>query len=214
MRSGAHRIFVCSRTDYSQTAKRIGVKYCRTFADVLAAARAEIKDDPNFPPAYGFVIWNIETRYRLFYCSNDLLWFSRGLDCVVLAPSILAFESVLSGLCAGESETNHPLAGFLVVDVLSVKLHPKMTMLAKLAPSTDILCTHPMFGPESGKTSWKGLPLVYDVVRVAEDKQWRMEAFLRLFSDEGCRMVNMSCETHDECAAGSQFITHFTGRVR
>jgi len=25
--------------------------------------------------------------------------------------------------------------------------------------------------------------------------------------------VDMTCELHDECAAGSQFVTHFTGRV-
>ncbi len=54
----------------------------------------------------------------------------------------------------------------LVVDVLSVKVFPKNLFLATLPPSLDILCLHPMFGPESGKGSWAGLPLVYDRVRV------------------------------------------------
>lgn len=30
----------------------------------------------------------------------------------------------------------------------------------------DVLCTHPMFGPESGKEGWNGLPLVYEKVRI------------------------------------------------
>merc|ERR1712139_761515 len=39
------------------------------------------------------------------------------------------------------------------------------------------------------------------------------EEFLKWWSHQGCRMVDMSCELHDQCAASSQFITHFTGRV-
>lgn len=42
------------------------------------------------------------------------------------------------------------LRGKLIVDVLSVKNHPKQAMLETLPADCDILCTHPMFGPESG----------------------------------------------------------------
>ena len=41
----------------------------------------------------------------------------------------------------------------------------------------------------------------------------RCEAFLDSFRREGCRMLEMSCETHDAFAAGSQFLTHTTGRI-
>ena len=47
-----------------------------------------------------------------------------------------------------------------------VQVFPKNLLLNKLPPSCDILCLHPMFGPESGKNAWTGLPLVYDRVRV------------------------------------------------
>jgi arogenate dehydrogenase (NADP+) len=79
----------------------------------------------------------------------------------------------------------------------------------------DILCLHPMFGPDSGKGSWKDLPLVYDKVRVGEEKsrRERVERLLSVFEDEGCRMVEMSCEEHDIQAASSQFITHTVGRM-
>lgn len=72
-----------------------------------------------------------------------------------------------------------------------------------------------MFGPESGKDSWVGLPFVYDKVRVGDDEETvrRVERFLDIFAKEGCRMVEMSCGEHDRYAAGSQFVTHTMGRV-
>lgn len=103
----------------------------------------------------------------------------------------------------------------LLVDVLSVKVFPKVLMLNRLPPTVDILCLHPMFGPESGKGSWNGLPLVYDKVRIGTDpnRERRCAAFLAAFESEGCRMVEMTCEEHDKLAASSQFITHTVGRM-
>ncbi|XWS27268.1 hypothetical protein CRYUN_Cryun26dG0100300 [Craigia yunnanensis] len=47
----------------------------------------------------------------------------------------------------------------------------------------DILCTHPMFGPESGKSSWVGLPFVYDKVMIGneESRVKRCVKFLDIF---------------------------------
>jgi arogenate dehydrogenase (NADP+), plant len=41
----------------------------------------------------------------------------------------------------------------------------------------------------------------------------RMERFLSIWEEEGCRMVSMSCRDHDTYAANSQFITHLMGRI-
>lgn len=103
----------------------------------------------------------------------------------------------------------------LFVDVLSVKEFPRNLFLQTLPSDFDILCTHPMFGPESGKNGWAGLPFVYDKVRVgkSECRVKRVESFLDVFRREGCRVEEMSCKEHDKYAAGSQFITHFLGRV-
>ena len=70
---------------------------------------------------------------------------------------------------------------------------------------------HPMFGPESGKHGWGGLPCVYEQVRVGDHH--RAARLLALFEEEGCRMVRMSCERHDQLASASQFVTHLTGRL-
>lgn len=68
-----------------------------------------------------------------------------------------------------------------------------------------------MFGPESGRHSWKDLPFVYEQVRISDEA--RCEAFLAIFSSAQCAMIPMSCELHDSFAASSQFITHTTGRM-
>ncbi|GMI00870.1 hypothetical protein TrLO_g12153 [Triparma laevis f. longispina] len=160
----------------------------------------------------------------------------KGVDVVVLSTSILSFSSLLSSLLpplrtigGSQPSTNYPL----IVDVLSVKSHPRRVMLESLPPHCDVLCTHPMFGPESGKNSWSNLNFVFEKTRLAgktyPDPQStlndpsssmdaafsidRVERFLSLFEEEGCNMVELSCEEHDRAAANSQFITHLVGRI-
>lgn len=130
-------------------------------------------------------------------------------EVILLCTSILSTEKVLKSLPMQRLKRST-----LFVDVLSVKEFPRNLFLQHLSPDFDIICTHPMFGPESGKNGWNGLPFVYDKVRVGRDESRtsRCDRFLDIFSNEGCRMVEMSCAEHDWHAAGSQFITHTTGR--
>ncbi|XP_031130864.1 arogenate dehydrogenase 2, chloroplastic-like [Ipomoea triloba] len=131
-------------------------------------------------------------------------------DVILLCTSIISTEAVLRSLPIQRLKRNT-----LFVDVLSVKEFPKNIFLQLLPPHFDILCTHPMFGPESGKDSWRGLPFVFDKVRIGDEdcRVSRVERFLDIFGKEGCRMVEMSCAEHDKHAAGTQFITHTMGRV-
>ncbi|KAJ4718480.1 arogenate dehydrogenase [Melia azedarach] len=131
-------------------------------------------------------------------------------DVVLISTSILSAETVLQSIPFQRLKRST-----LFVDVLSVKEFPRNLFLKYLPREFDILCTHPMFGPESGKNSWVGLPFVYDKVRVGadEERSRRVEKFLDIFAKEGCRMVEMSCLEHDKYAAGSQFVTHTMGRL-
>ncbi|EEH56094.1 uncharacterized protein MICPUCDRAFT_4596, partial [Micromonas pusilla CCMP1545] len=131
-------------------------------------------------------------------------------DVVIFATSILSTETTINAFPTQRLRRNT-----LVCDVLSVKQFPKQLFLTKLPENFDIVCLHPMFGPDSGKGSWKDLPLVYDKVRVGEEKKRRdrVDRLLGIFEQEGCRMVEMSCEEHDIQAASSQFITHTVGRM-
>lgn len=95
--------------------------------------------------------------------------------------------------------------------MIVVKSHAKSVMLSALPEDCDIVCTHPMFGPESGKYGWQGLPFLYERVKVSDID--RCDRFLSIWESERCKMIEMTCEQHDEYAANSQFITHLTGRI-
>lgn len=131
-------------------------------------------------------------------------------EVILLCTSILSTEKVLRSL-----PLHRLRRSTLFADVLSVKEFPRSLFLQVLPKDFDILCTHPMFGPDSGKNGWGGLPFVFDKVRVGSDpsRTTRAEIFLNVFRNAGCRMVEMTCDDHDKHAAGSQFITHMMGRV-
>ena len=82
----------------------------------------------------------------------------------------------------------------LFVDVLSVKEFPRQVMRRMLPAEVDILCTHPMFGPDSGKGSWAGLNFMYEIVRVGDDdprRKQRIDNFIRVRSRAWWRMGNV-----------------------
>lgn len=104
-----------------------------------------------------------------------------------------------------------PLLGSdtVVVDTCSVKVKPVEWMLATLPAGTPILATHPMFGPESGKESVMGLPLMMHPVRLASE---RYNEFAHFFQSLGIMVVEITPEEHDKQAALSQALTHMLGR--
>lgn len=57
------------------------------------------------------------------------------------------------------------------------KLHGKV-----IPEDSDVLCTHPMFGPESGKNGWNGLPFMYERVRIRDEAT--CSSFLCIFENE------------------------------
>lgn len=179
--------------------------------------------------------------------SDPNAFLNQDLDVIIFAVSILSFENTIKALASSLNayiERNN--RGPLLVDVLSVKEHPRQVMLQHLPLECDILCTHPMFGPDSGKNGWRGLTFVYEKTRVDKvlfdpdsspvgnetfvdssvsfhsthdpneahiEAMDRIERFLSIWEEEGCRMVPMSCKAHDAYAANSQFITHLMGRI-
>ncbi|CAI5737141.1 unnamed protein product [Hyaloperonospora brassicae] len=164
--------------------------------DVRASSRTD----------YSAVAAQLGCKY--YASSTQLEQFFDGLDVLVLGVSILSFEYVLSKI------PKQLLENLVVVDVLSVKTHPKQVLLKDLPQNASILCTHPMFGPESGRYSWRGLPMMYEKVRITSgEHNCVMDSFLHIFEMEMCRMLEMTCESHDEYAASSQFLTHLTGRI-
>ncbi|XP_023732037.1 arogenate dehydrogenase 1, chloroplastic [Lactuca sativa] len=127
-------------------------------------------------------------------------------DVILICTSIVSVSQVVKSIPF--HRLKKPL---LFADVLSVKEHPRKLLLQEAPQDSDLVCTHPMFGPESGKDGWKDLPFMYERVRVKDEAL--CSSFLAIFENEGCKMLEMSCEEHDRLAAQSQFLTHTIGRV-
>jgi aspartate/methionine/tyrosine aminotransferase/prephenate dehydratase/prephenate dehydrogenase len=136
-----------------------------------------------------------------FYSNIDT-FLNQDLDCVLFCNSIISFQEVIDKI------NPELIKDKLLIDVLSVKKYPK-TILSKI--NADILCTHPIFGPDSANDSWKGQKFIYEKIKITDER--RLNKFLNIFKYEGCEMLEMSCEMHDKKAAESQFITHLTGRI-
>ena len=69
------------------------------------------------------------------------------LDVIVLAVSIVSFEDTVKDLVSHlkkRMEVKGEGSCPLIVDVLSVKEHPRMILLKHLPEECDILCTHPV----------------------------------------------------------------------
>ncbi|KAL5726836.1 prephenate dehydrogenase (NADP(+)) [Ranunculus cassubicifolius] len=163
------------------------------------------------------VIGNSRSDYSE-YCHENGIEFFQDLDglceaqpdVLLICSSILSTEKVVRGIPFHKLKPDT-----IIADVLSVKQHPKTLFLDVVPDGFGILCTHPMFGKYSGNKCWEGLRFVYDKVRVTENsvQERNCEQFLDIFQDEGCRMVEMTCEEHDLHAAESQFITHTVARI-
>lgn len=99
----------------------------------------------------------------------------------------------------------------LLIDVLSVKMHAAKVFARHLRGlKTRALLTHPMFGPDSSKNGFKGLPFIMDrfLTGTSEYAFWK-----KYFARKGLRVIEMRAREHDKLAATSQGLTHFVGRL-
>ncbi len=66
----------------------------------------------------------------------------------------------------------------IVMDVASVKIYPTQIMLSKLPDNIEILGTHPLFGPQSGRYGIEGLKMVLTPVRIRDERINAIREFL------------------------------------
>ena len=124
---------------------------------------------------------------------------------IFFAVPISSFESVIK-LHKKYFKENH-----LLIDVLSVKMHPKKVFNKYLKGlKTQALLTHPMFGPDSSKNGFSGLPIILDEYKT-DNKNFSF--WKDFFVKKGLRAIKMSAQEHDRLAANSQGVTHFIGRL-
>jgi prephenate dehydratase len=98
-----------------------------------------------------------------------------------------------------------------LIDVLSVKVHPREVFTRHLPSGYQALLTHPLFGPDSVAASGiEGQSIVIDGYRMPPDA---LDAWSGYFASKGLVVVRMPADEHDRLAAESQGVTHFVGRT-
>jgi prephenate dehydrogenase len=161
-----------------------------------------------------FDVWVYDENEALASLAKDVgveflpLKMALKADYIYYCVPISAFEDTVKEHLAIYSEL--PGAKKLI-DVLSVKLHPKEVFDQHLTPDFQVMLTHPMFGPDSVKLDGlAGQPIIMDRYRMDYDDYnlWK-----RFFEKKSLRIVEMSADEHDRLAADSQGLTHFIGRV-
>ncbi len=122
---------------------------------------------------------------------------------VVLAAPVRALKSLAEAIAPHV----HPRA--LVIDVGSVKMKPAQWLLDALPKSVYILCTQPLFGPQSARKGIHDLEIVVCPVRVR-----RLGPIERFFKETLDLKVSFATpEQHDKALAAVQGLTHLIAKV-
>lgn len=124
-------------------------------------------------------------------------------DIVVIAVPVQKMESVLRGIAPKLKP------GALVLDVGSVKMKPTQLMKKILPKHVDIIGTHPLFGPQSGKNGIKGLKIA--VCNVRGKRGTCIAEFLK--KKLKLQVFEVTAEQHDRELAYVQGLTHMLARV-
>lgn len=123
---------------------------------------------------------------------------------VILAVPVVALEATVAAIAPDIA----PDA--LVLDVGSVKIKPARIMAEGLPASAQVVGTHPLFGPQSGRNGIAGLRIAICAVR-GDRAAGRVAVFCR--RTLGLRVFRVSPEEHDREAATVQGLTHLIARV-
>lgn len=123
---------------------------------------------------------------------------------VVLGPPVPRMGEVVAAI------KDHLAPGTLVLDVGSVKYNIAQLLEKELPAHVDIVCTHPLFGPQSGKNGIAGLKIAVCSVR-NEDRAQKVAVFLREALD--LNVIMTTPEKHDRDMAAVMGLTHMVAKV-
>ena len=126
-----------------------------------------------------------------------------GKNIVIFAVPLKSFAEILP-LAA-----NFLKSDALCLDVCSVKSKPVELMLKFLPETVQIIGTHPLFGPQSGREGIEGLRIALCPVRTT--KTAKVKKFLA--NELKLKVFEKSPEEHDREMAHVQALTHFVARA-
>ncbi len=122
---------------------------------------------------------------------------------VIFAVPLKSFELVL------KRAVPFLQTGAICFDVCSVKMKPLELMSEILPETVEIIGTHPLFGPQSGREGIAGMRVAICPIRT--DKSAQIKQFL---TDKlKLKVFEKSPEAHDREMAHVQALTHFVARA-
>lgn len=125
-------------------------------------------------------------------------------DVVIFVVSFNGLESMVKRVRTCIPKTT------IIIDVISVKQKP-IAILKKYFKHHQILGTHPIFGPQSGKNGIKGLPMVLCNVSCDSKTYTKIRTFLKKKLE--LHIIEQTPKEHDHQMAHIQALTHFIGRA-
>ncbi len=122
---------------------------------------------------------------------------------IILAVPVSRIEQI----CREISPLIQP--GALIIDTCAVKKYPLDIMQKHLPTDSEILGSHPLFGPDSAPETLLGHKIVICPVRIKPERLGKIGQFLENLQ---LQIVEMAPEEHDQLMARSLALTHFLGR--
>ncbi|MDO8427911.1 MAG: prephenate dehydrogenase/arogenate dehydrogenase family protein [Candidatus Diapherotrites archaeon] len=123
-------------------------------------------------------------------------------EMVLLCVPISQLEFVL------QKCKNYFKAGSLIMDTCTVKQFPCAVMKKEIPKNCEIVGTHPLFGPDSAKTTLKNHSIVLCPVRIKKIKKVKL-----FFERLGLKVIIASPRKHDQDMARSVCLLHFLGKA-
>ena len=126
-----------------------------------------------------------------------------GKQIVIFAIPLKSFEVILTRAAP------YLRADAMCFDVCSVKIKPLELMCAHLPETVEIIGTHPLFGPQSGREGIAGMRVALCPLRTAKTGQIKQFLAQKL----KLQVFEKSPAEHDREMAHVQALTHFVARA-
>ncbi len=126
-----------------------------------------------------------------------------GKPIVIFAVPLKSFETVL------KRTVPFLRSDAMCFDVCSVKMKPLELMREILPESVEIIGTHPLFGPQSGREGIAGMRVALCLIRTDKGEQIKQFLVKKL----KLQVFEKSPEAHDREMAHVQALTHFVARA-
>ena len=161
---------------------------------------------PHLQPHFDISVYNRSDKSgkaKELGVKYEALEVVASMDHVIVCVPVQFMEEMLIKIAPIVS------VGAKIIDVSSVKVKPVALMKKHLPSHCEIIATHPLFGPQSGKNGIEGL----NMVLCPGERRTTLE-LERFFKDDlGLKVLIRTPDVHDQQMAYVQALTHFVGRA-